>query len=149
MHPTKTNIMSPSRNHSYFQANTTYSLKNQRQYSIFTELSLEIEGKEYVPDICVYPKTKLNRRKDVLRMTEMPLLAIELLSPTQGTKEITDKFEIFFAAGIKSCWLIEPLIGTVTVYNSPESSQTFREGDMLEDKITGIKISVQEIFDEE
>jgi Uma2 family endonuclease len=138
--------MSPSRNHSYFQLNTGYSLKNQKKFSVFSELSLLIDGKEYVPDIAVYPPMKINRSKDILRMTEMPLLIVELLSPTQGTQEILDKFEIYFAAGIKSCWLIEPAIGSVTVYENLDTFKSFVEGTII-DKIAGIQLPFIEIFD--
>lgn len=48
-----------SRNHSYFQLNTGVSLKNQKKFSVFSELSLLIDGKEYVPDIAVYPHMKI------------------------------------------------------------------------------------------
>ncbi len=138
--------MSPSRNHSYFQLNTGYSLKNQKKFSVFSELSLLIDGKEYVPDIAVYPPMKINRSKDILKMTEMPLLIVELLSPTQGTQEILDKFEIYFAAGIKSCWLIEPAIGAVTVYQSLDNFRSFVEGDII-DNVSGLKLPIIEIFD--
>ncbi len=138
--------MSPSRNHSYFQLNTGYSLKNQKKFSVFSELSLLIDSKEYVPDIAVYPPMKINRSKDILKMTEMPLLIVELLSPTQGTQEILDKFEIYFAAGIKSCWLIEPAIGAVTVYESLDIFRSFVEGDII-DNVSGLKLPIIEIFD--
>lgn len=138
--------MSPSRNHSYFQLNAGASLKNQKKFSVFTELTLLIEGKEYVPDISVYAPMKINRSRDVLRMTEMPLLVVEVLSPTQGTQEILDKFEIYFAAGIQSCWLIEPTIGAVTVYENLENFKTFVEGKII-DKRLKIEITMEEIFD--
>jgi Uma2 family endonuclease len=64
-------------------------------------------------------------------MTEMPLLVVELLLPTQGTQEILDKFEIYLAAGIKSCWLIEPAIGSVTVYENLDTFKSFVEGNVI------------------
>ncbi len=139
--------MSPSLNYSYYQTNASYTLKNQKKFSVFTELSLQIEGKEYIPDVCVYPPMKINRNRDILRMTEMPLLAIEILSPTQGTKEIIDKFEVYFANGIKSCWLIEPATSTITVYNSLDKSKTFLEGEVI-DTVLGLNIAISEIFDD-
>jgi Uma2 family endonuclease len=138
--------MSPSRNHSYFQLNTGYSLKKQNKFSVFSELSLLIDGKEYVPDIAVYLPMKISKSKDILKMTEMPLLVVEVMSPTQGTQEVLDKFEIYFAAGIKSCWLLEPAIGAVTVYENLENFKTFVEGIII-DKVIDIKIPIQEIFE--
>ncbi len=81
-------------------------------------------------------------------MTEMPLLAIEIISPTQGSKEILDKFEVYFAAYIKSCWLIDPATGVVTVYSSLDKSRTFVENDII-DTVLDLKIPIKDIFDEE
>lgn len=41
-------------------------------------------------------------------MTEIQLLAVEILSTSQTIKGSTDKFKIYFGAGVKSCWFIEP-----------------------------------------
>ena len=140
--------MSASLNHSYYQSSANATLRNLKKYSIFTELSLLIDTKEYVPDICVYARMKINRSKDILRMTEMPLLAIEIISPTQGSKEILDKFEIYFAAHIKSCWLIDPATGVVTVYASLDKFRTFVENDII-DTVLDLKIPIKDIFDDE
>ncbi len=59
--------------------------------------------KELIPDLCVYPNIVKRKRRDVLRMLEMPLLAIEVVSPQQGIEEILAKFDAYFALGVKSC----------------------------------------------
>lgn len=42
------NSMSPSVNHSDIQARLLILLGEYKRYSVFTELSLDIDGKEYV-----------------------------------------------------------------------------------------------------
>ena len=138
--------MALSRNHSYFQLNTGASLKTMKEFSVFTELSIDIGGVEYRPDIAVYPKMVINRFKDELRMTTLPLLAIEIFSPTQGTKELLEKVEVYFQNGIKSCWLIEPLTATVTVFSSSQQAKTYTEGVII-DEIAGIKLAIKDIFE--
>jgi len=69
-----------SRNHSYLQARLSITLGNLEKYTVFTELSLDIETeydiKEPRPDVCLYPKLKhWDPVNDVLKMSEMPLLA--------------------------------------------------------------------------
>ena len=64
---------------------------NSKPIRFFSELTLQIEGKDYIPDVCLYLKKPMNfAGSDILRMTELPLLAIEVLSPTQGTQEIIE-----------------------------------------------------------
>jgi len=136
--------MSPSVNHSYVQARLTTLLGNYKQYSIFTELSIEIEGKEYVPDICVYPKREMDFFHDVIRMTELPLLAIEVLSPSQIMQELVDKIEIYLNTGIKSCWLVTPITCSITVINDKKNSKTFVDK-VIDDKLN-ISLLLSEIF---
>jgi Uma2 family endonuclease len=96
--------MSPSYHHAYLSSNLIAALHRLKNYSVFSELTLQIEGKDYIPNVGLYLKKQMIfAGGDILRMTELPLLAIEVLSPTQGTQEIIDKFKVYFAAGSKSC----------------------------------------------
>jgi Uma2 family endonuclease len=139
--------MSPSYHHAYLSCNLIAALHQLKTYSVFSELTLQIDGKDYIPDVCLYLKKPMNfAGGDILRMTELPLLAIEVLSPTQGTQEIIDKFKIYFAAGIKSCWLIIPPAQTVVVYASAERAKTFSSGELM-DEIMSIQLPLKEIFE--
>ncbi|OQY52134.1 MAG: hypothetical protein DRR08_09750 [Candidatus Parabeggiatoa sp. nov. 2] len=80
-----------SLNHSITQAQITTLLGSDKRFRVMVELSLEarqidltqfgIKAKdELKPDICLYPHTVKGKRR--LRMSEMPLLAIEIVSPT-------------------------------------------------------------------
>lgn len=110
------------------QANPAYLLKAMGGYTVFIELSLDVSHldreryqvkDELVPDVALYPKRPFSLPRDILRMTEMPLRVVEILSPRQGTAGILEKFEAYFALGIPSCWLVDPLTQTVHVYQSP------------------------------
>jgi Uma2 family endonuclease len=140
-------FMSPSYHHAYIAGNLIAVFKNLKKYSVFSELTLQIGGKDFIPDICLYSKRKISYGSgDIIRMTEMPLLAAEILSPTQGSQEILDKFEIYFRAGIKSCWLVIPISHCVIVYSGMETYQTFYAGDVL-DSVLDITMPIDEIFD--
>lgn len=146
---------SGSLNHSALQVNLAYLLKRLRTFSVYTELSLDT-GKldknkyrfreEIKPDVCIYPKRGLSRPYDILKMTEMPLLAVEVLSPKQGLQEIVEKFDAYFALGIRSCWLIDPTTAIVAVYRSLDSHKIFTAGEVVDD-IIGIRLPFDEIFD--
>jgi Uma2 family endonuclease len=149
-----------SLNHSCLQANLTTLLKNTGKYTVCTELSLDISQldmnqfnlktkEELKPDICIYPKRKINPSHDILKMSEMPLLGIEVLSPTQTVQTILNKFEVYFALGIKSCWLIIPTSQLVTIYSSLNHFKNFASGLSNEviDEALDIRLPFQEIFE--
>lgn len=132
-------------NHGYFQLKIATVLQNLNRFLVVTAVTIEINGKPYIPDILVYPQRPINRKHDILQMTEMPLLAIEILSPKQGVKDIMDKFEVFFEAGIKSCWLVEPVMAVVAVHSSLEDSCTYSTGDIV-DEVMDIRLPLESIF---
>jgi len=137
--------MSPSFNHSYVQSTLIGALLSLKQYSVLSELSLEIEGREYVPDICLYSKRKIDLLEDILKMTEMPLLAIEILSPSQVIQELTNKIKIYLNAGIQSCWLVVPTMRTIAVYNELETVSSYSKDEIMDKKLD-INLSLDEIF---
>lgn len=148
-----------SHNHSMVQANLAYLFKQLGDYTVYSELSLDISPldsarynlkDEVVVDVCLYPKRPLSVPRDILRMTEMPLLAVEILSPRQGTGSILEKFEAYFVLGIPSCWLVDPLTQTVHVYSSPTQRTTFSTGladGEVVDHTVHIKIPIAAIFE--
>lgn len=82
-------------NHSAVQANLAFLFKRLGIYRVSTELSLDVSEAdltglaskdEVKPDLCLYPKRSLSRPFDILRMSEMPLLVVEVLSPRQGSE---------------------------------------------------------------
>lgn len=138
--------MSPSYLHSYVQSNLIAAFKALSQFSLFSELSLEIQGKEYVPDLCLYAKRPVHfGGKDILRMTELPLLAVEIMSPSQTTQDAVLKIETYLQNGVKSCWLVFPASMTVTVYASIEAFQIFRSGE-VHDAGLDIRLPLDVIF---
>jgi Uma2 family endonuclease len=144
-----------SHNHSMVQANLAYLFKGMGTYTVFIELSLDVSHldreryqvkDELIPDVAIYPKRPLSIPHDILRMTEMPLLAVEILSPRQGTASILEKFEAYFAMSIPSCWLVDPLTQTVHVYQSPTDRTTFSTGDVVDPSLD-IHMPSSDIFE--
>ena len=137
--------MMGSVNHSLTQARLTRLLGNLDKYEVFTELSIEIDKVEYKPDVCLYPKLKINYLKDNVKMLEMPLLAIEVISPSQYIQDLVNKVEVYFNAGIKSCWIATPIYKSITVFSNFENFEVFSKGNVI-DNILGIELSINEIF---
>lgn len=143
-------------NHGYFQIRLGALLSKTGEYTVVAELNLdvgkldlsqfEVKSREEVkPDLCVYPRRRINRSQDIVRMAEMPLLVVEILSPLQGVQTILNKFRVYFALGVRSCWLVEPAMGAVAVYHDLDNPRTFSSGEIV-DEVVGIRLSVEEIF---
>lgn len=104
------------------------------------------ERPDAVPDIAIYPTLQTDFLHDVASMTEMPLTVIEIVSPSQSDAEIVAKFEQYFDAGVKSCWLVLPIFQAISVYSAVGKYHFFTEDKTLTDPITGIELSLSEVF---
>ncbi len=138
-------MMSPSYNHSYLAYRIAKLLDNGEQFNIHIEITLDIEGYDYIPEIAFYERKKIDFLHDKIKSEEKPLLIIEILSPKQSVNEITDKFEIYLNFGIKSCWLIIPPTKTVTICNDINHPVSYSMG-IAKDEIIGVEIAIEELF---
>ena len=148
-----------SLNHSIVQTQIAGLLLNDDRFKTMVELSLDtsqidlsqfgLKAKdELKPDICVYPKTIKRKRRDILRMSEMPLLAIEVISPSQSIDSLLTKFDAYFDLGVKSCWLVIPSVDIVDVYSQPDKHKTFDMNDTeIFDEVMDIRLPIQKIFE--
>lgn len=136
----------PSKNHSRLERRLGVLLTPyEDKYDIMPELSLELPTGKATPDICLYPKMSFDWLHDEIRMTEPPVLVIEILSPKQTLDDITDKIDIYFGAGVKSYWVVIPPFKTIHILTPDRQTFTFVSG-LLKDPATGIEMSVDEIF---
>ena len=147
-----------SLNHSIAQARLTSLLSNDKRFTPAVELSLDISQidlsqfaikakDELKPDLCCYPDSVGLRFDDPLKMSEMPLLIVEILSPRQAIDDILAKFKVYFALGIKSCWLVMPTIKSISVYLQLDNFQTFGTNDTeLVDDGLDIHLPLENIF---
>jgi Uma2 family endonuclease len=149
-----------SYNHSLAQAQLTGLFFNDKRFSVFIELSLDVSQtdlsqfgmkakEELKPDICLYPKTEKTGfiKRDIIKMSEMPLLAIEIISPKQGIDDILTKFDAYFALGIKSCWLVIPPMEVVDIYSQLNQHRTFDMNDThVIDELADINLPMKSLF---
>ena len=148
-----------SLNHSIVQTRIAGQLLNDERFTPVVELSLDISQidlsqfglkakEELKPDISIYQgHRELSTPDDIVKMTEMPLLAIEVLSPKQAIDDILAKIKAYFVLGVKSCWLVMPPIRAVTVYSQPDHFKTFgMEATEIIDEIVNIHLPIQKVF---
>jgi len=138
----------PSLNHGQLQFLISGALLPYRdKFTIASELSLELGDLRVTPDLCVYPKLDIDYQRDVIRMTEPPLVAVEILSPTQSQQEVVDRIHDMLGAGVESCWLVQPATESITIFAGDEKPTTVSTG-TLHDPATDIEVDLTDIFDE-
>ncbi|HDN26940.1 MAG TPA: Uma2 family endonuclease [Thioploca sp.] len=148
-----------SLNHSIVQAQITGLLYPDERFRVMVELSLDASQidlsqfglktkDELKPDVCIYPRSVgLSEPTDILKMLDMPLLAIEVVSPKQGLDDILAKFKAYFAVGIQSCWLAVPAIKSIAVYSQPIRFKAFNMNDTdIIDEVLDIHLPIQKVF---
>lgn len=146
----------PTLNHSIVQGNLIFALKAgcRNQFTVASELNLTMpERPDTVPDIAIYPKLRIDYLHDVTSMTEMPLTVVEIVSPShrnagQSDTEILAKFERYFKAGVKSCWLVMPSFQAISVYSEFGKYRFFSGNDTVVDATSGVEVKLEEIFEE-
>ncbi len=133
--------MSPSFNHSYI---CTKILKQliMTDFEPLVELTLDIEG-GLTPDISVYRETvKPDFLEDQVKYGIMPILAIEILSPSQNIPELVSKAKKMLKAEIPCIWIVDTYARTVIVMG--KDSQDTVHKDVVESE--GIKVDFKEVF---
>ena len=144
-------------NHGYLQARLIVLLSMLKLYTVVSEISLSAIGletpylqemfrSEIKPDVAVYAKRQINYLLDEIRMAEMPLLAIEILSPAQGQQRLLHKINALFELGVQSCWLVNPGMMTIAVFSDANTFVTYPHG-TVHDTVLDISLGHAEIFD--
>jgi Uma2 family endonuclease len=77
-----------------------------------------------------------------------PDLAVEVISPSDRTREVLGKVSDYFAAGSRRVWVVNPVREEVSVFRSPFAPQTLAGTDVLdgEDVLPGFSVTIDVIF---
>jgi Uma2 family endonuclease len=77
-----------------------------------------------------------------------PVLAVEILSPSDKMEAIEEKIEAYLAAGVRLVWIVEPVFKTITVYRPDAEPELFSLSDEItaEPHLPGFKAAVAELF---
>jgi Uma2 family endonuclease len=136
----------PSKNHGIVQSSLICALMQRRdEFTVISELSLELDGQPLVPDISVFSKLPVDWRNDEIKLTDAPTWVIEILSPTQAVDDLIKKAGIYFGAGVESCWIVQPSFEMIAVLVPNKKPEIYTSG-IVVDPSTGIEVSIEEIF---
>lgn len=134
----------PTLNHSYICSQIMRQLLPNEQIEVLPELTLAI-GNGLTPDISVYPKEEIkpNFWEDITRFEKPPMLAIEVISPSQNIQDLLEKARLLTSSGAKTVWTIEPFSHSIWV-TTEGGTRLFHNTTIESD---GIKVDFQKIFD--
>lgn len=140
--------------------NKLYLFLQGKQCEVFVapfDVRLPVKSKKHEdvdtvvqPDICVVCDPA---KIDELGCVGAPDLIIEVLSPGNNKKEITYKYEVYEAAGVKEYWLIHPNECTLLVYTLVngryQSSKLLTFGETFQSKaVEGFTLDLDKVFEE-
>ena len=135
----------PSTHHGVIQANLIGEFLNHREFRVIRELSLHFGGRDLVPDLSICRRVPLDLRHDQVRRTDLPLVAVEIYSPTQGSLEIMEKVDAYLAAGVLSVWVVTPPIRNVTIFTPDGREHPFTAG-VATDPTIGVTADLAVVF---
>jgi Uma2 family endonuclease len=139
----KTGQKMPSLNHSYLCSRILRQLFENQSIEALTELTIDIDN-GLTPDICVYPAEVIqpNFSRDVTKMQQLPILAIEVISASQNIQDILEKAERMVNAGVRAVWSVEPY--TRSVFLTTPTRENIIYNQHVESE--GIAVDFKKIF---
>jgi len=135
----------PGVEHAICQARLIGQFLKATGFVVMSELNLDLGGKRMVPDICVIAESESASLRNLTWVTTPPLIAVEIISPSQTIEEMTAKIELLLAAGVTSVWLLIPFARVITIYQKSAPLLSATTG-LLTDPVSGITVNVDEVF---
>ncbi len=134
----------PSLNHSYICSRILRQLFQHDSIEALTELTIDIDN-GLTPDICVYPAESINPNfsRDIAKVQQMPILAIEVISASQNIQDILEKAERMVKEGVKAVWTIEPYTRSIFVTTEKEENILYNQPVESEN----VKVDFKKIFE--
>ncbi len=80
--------------------------------------------------------------RDIPKFSEMPIIAIEVVSASQNIQDLLEKAANLINNGVKAVWTVEPFTNTVFVTTS-QGNQRFHNQEI---ETEGIKVDFRKIF---
>ncbi|MCH8830679.1 MAG: Uma2 family endonuclease, partial [Planctomycetes bacterium] len=101
------------------------------------------------PDVSLFDVARTYEEVPIRYDEELPVLAVEVISPTDRLAKLVRRVNRFLHIGIPLVWVLDPDARNVTVYSKEADEPTvLEEGDTLAavDVLPGLRIAVSECF---
>ena len=109
-----------------------------------------VSGERYIPDMGFISKRRQPKPSHETYNSNAPDLAVEVVSPTDGAKDILDKVANYLAAGTQ-VWVIFPTEQQIKVYKPGQPVKTIDIEGTLDggDVLPGLSIKASDVFAED
>ena len=102
------------------------------------------------PDIAYFSAEKMPLGVRVTGYSEtVPDLVVEVVSPSDGLREVNDKALMWLSYGVRLVWVVDPDTRSVDVYRASRVASKLTESDTLDglDTLPGFTCTVGDVFD--
>jgi len=79
--------------------------------------------------------------------SDPPLLAVEILSPSQSLAELTLKAQVYLQAGVEEVWVIDHRARMVVIWNAQGQTSLDDTRDLTSALLPGFRVSVRLLLD--
>lgn len=115
-------------------------------FAVLPSLTLIVEGEELTPDLSLFVGVVERMKHDVAATPDLPLAVVLILSSNRAFDAQVQVAEVYLAAGVRSCWLVEPTLRTIFVTNTRGVYQSFDRFQTLYDPATSIELELAPLF---
>ncbi len=139
----------PNLSHSRIEARLGAALLAQEgnRYMVGVELTLQFaDGTILARGIAVLPARPVNWGLEPARCSEIPILVVEIDSPTQGYLEVMRKRDLYFAQGVESVWVVQPDMQSISIYRPSEPRPHIVQRGEAKDPATGMAVGLESLF---
>jgi Uma2 family endonuclease len=101
------------------------------------------------PDISFYSKDRLPLDMRVVGYHDKsPDLCVEVISPSNSKKELREKINEYFLAGVKMVWVIDPEDRSIIILRAPDEGRTLFDDAIVDggDVLPGFSCKVSDLF---
>ena len=78
----------------------------------------------------------------------VPVLVVEILSPTDAQEDIAEKVQLYLDCGVALVWVAEPIFRTITVYQPGRPPELFNDTQAIDggSHLPGFRVKVADCF---
>ncbi|MFT5325469.1 MAG: Uma2 family endonuclease [Planctomycetaceae bacterium] len=99
-------------------------------------------------DVAIFSTERIGEQPEDARFIQgPPILAVEILSPSDTQERVQQKTDLYLSAGTQLVWIIDPHFKTVTAFTKDSSPVMFSgEDDLSANQLPGLSVPVSSLF---
>ena len=99
-------------------------------------------------DVAIFSTERISEQPEDARFIQgPPILAVEILSPSDTQERVQQKTDLYLSAGTQLVWIIDPHFKTVTAFTEDSSPIMFSgEDDLSANQLPGFTVPVSSLF---